>query len=142
MQATHWFPTPQSEAGVWARNVGKARLPLAFNWQAIADSGGRLTFGSDWPVATLNPLVGLRNATARKDQKLDPYRALRAYTIDAAYASSSENDLGSIRAGKLADLVVLSRDVFTIDPAEIHKVEALFTIFDGRVVYRSDASSE
>ncbi|HEY7699314.1 MAG TPA: amidohydrolase [Vicinamibacteria bacterium] len=142
MQATHWFPTPQSEAGVWARNVGKERLPLAFNWQAIADSGGRLTFGSDWPVATLNPLVGLRNATARKDQKLDPYRALRAYTIDAAYASYSENDLGSVRAGKLADLVVLSRDVFTIDPAEIHEVEALFTIFDGRVVYRSDAASE
>jgi predicted amidohydrolase YtcJ len=142
MQATHWFPTPQSEAGVWARNVGKARLPLAFNWQSIADSGGRLTFGSDWPVATLNPLVGLRNATARKDQKLDPYRALRAYTIDAAYASYSENDLGSIRPGKLADLVVLSRDVFTIDPAEINKVEAVFTIFDGRVVYRSDASPE
>lgn len=142
MQATHWFPTPQSEDGVWAGNVGRARLPLAFNWQAIADSGGRLSFGSDWPVATLNPLVGLRNATARKDQKLDPYRALRAYTIDAAYASYSENELGSISPGKLADLVVLSQDVFTIDPAEIHKVEALLTIFDGRVVYRSESSFE
>jgi predicted amidohydrolase YtcJ len=142
MEATHWFPTPQSEDGVWARNVGRARLPLAFNWQAIADSGGRLSFGSDWPVATLNPLVGLRNATARKDQKLDPYRALRAYTIDAAYASYSENELGSISPGKLADLVVLSQDVFTIDPAEIHKVETLLTIFDGRVVYRSESSFE
>jgi len=140
MQATHWFPTPQSEDGVWARNVGRARLPLAFNWQSIADSGGRLSFGSDWPVATLNPLVGLRNATARKDQKLDAYRALRAYTIDAAYASNSENELGSISPGKLADLVVLSEDVFSIDPAEIHQVEALLTIFDGRVVYRSESS--
>jgi predicted amidohydrolase YtcJ len=138
MQATHWFPSPQSEGGVWARNVGGERLALAFNWQAIADAGGRLTFGSDWPVATLNPLVGLRNATARKDQKLDPYRALRAYTIDAAYASYTENDLGSIRAGKLADLVVLSRDVFTIDPAEILDVEALLTIFDGRIVHRAE----
>jgi predicted amidohydrolase YtcJ len=138
MQATHWFPTPQSEAGIWATNVGRARLPLAFNWQAIADAGGRLTFGSDWPVATLNPLVGLRNATARKDQKLDPFRALRAYTIDAAYASRTENELGSIRAGKLADLTVLSRDVFTIDPAEIHEVEAVLTVFDGRVVYRGE----
>ena len=140
MEATHWFPTPQSEDGVWARNVGRARLPLAFNWQAIADSGGRLSFGSDWPVATLNPLVGLRNATARKDQKLDPYRALRAYTIDAAYASYSENELGSISPGKLADLVVLSQDVFTIDSAEIHKLEAFLTIFDGRVVYRSEST--
>jgi predicted amidohydrolase YtcJ len=140
MQATHWFPTPQSEEGVWARNVGRARLPLAFNWQAIADSGGRLSFGSDWPVATLNPLVGLRNAIARKDQRLDPYRALRAYTIDAAYASYTEDELGSIRPGKLADLVVLSQDVFAIDPAEIHKVEAILTIFDGRVVYRSESS--
>jgi predicted amidohydrolase YtcJ len=142
MQATHWFPTPQSEDGVWARNVGRARLPLAFNWQAIADSGGRLSFGSDWPVATLNPLVGLRNATARKDQRLDPYRALRAYTADAAYASYTEEELGSIRPGKLADLVVLSEDVFSIDPAKIHEVEALLTIFDGRVVYRSETGPE
>ncbi len=81
--------------------------------------------------------MGLRNATARKDQKLDPYRALRAYTIDAAYASYTESDLGTISAGKLADLTVLSQDVFTIDPAEIHKVEAVLTIFDGRVVYRA-----
>jgi len=71
-----------------------------------------------------------------------PYRALRAYTIDAAYASHSENELGSVSPGKLADLVVLSQDVFTIDPAEIHKVEALLTIFDGRVVYRSESSFE
>ncbi len=142
MQATHWFSTPQSEDGVWARNVGRARLPLAFNWQAIADAGGRLSFGSDWPVATLNPLVGLRNATARKDQKLDPYRALRAYTLDAAYASYTEEDLGSIRPGKLADLVVLSEDVFTIDPAQIHRVEVILTIFDGRVVYRSERALE
>lgn len=140
MQAAHWFPTPQSEEGVWAQNVGRDRLHRAFNWQAIADSGGRLTFGSDWPVATLDPLFGLRNATARKDQKLDPYRALRAYTLDAAYASYSENDLGSIRPGKLADLVVLSEDVFTIDPGKIHEVEALLTVFDGRVVYRAEKS--
>ncbi len=142
MQATHWFPTPQSEDGVWARNVGRARLPLAFNWQTIADSGGRLSFGSDWPVATLNPLVGLRNATARKDQKLDPYRALRAYTVDAAYASYTEDEAGSIRPGKLADLVVLSEDVFSIDPARIHEVQALLTIFDGRVVYRAETGPE
>ncbi|MGH9390202.1 MAG: amidohydrolase family protein [Vicinamibacteria bacterium] len=90
----------------------------------------------------MNPLVGLRNATARKDQKLDAYRALRAYTIDAAYASYSENELGSIRPGKLADLVVLSEDVFSIDPTQIHKVEALLTIFDGRVVYRSQTGPE
>ena len=63
-------------------------------------------------------------------------------TIDAAYASYSENELGSISPGKLADLVVLSQDVFTIDPAEIHKVETLLTIFDGRVVYRSESSFE
>jgi predicted amidohydrolase YtcJ len=142
MQATHWFPTPQSEEGVWATNVGRARLPLAFNWQAIADAGGRLSFGSDWPVATLNPLVGLRNATARKDQKLDPYRALRAYTLDAAYASYTEDELGSIRPSKLADLVVLSEDVFSIDPAKIHEVQAVLTIFDGRVVYRSESVPE
>jgi predicted amidohydrolase YtcJ len=142
MQATHWFPTPQSEGGVWARNVGPARLPLAFNWQAIADAGGRLSFGSDWPVATLNPLVGLRNATARKDQKLDPYRALRAYTLDAAYASYTEDELGSVRPGKLADLVVLSEDVFSIDPAKIHEVQTILTIFDGRVVYRSETGPE
>jgi predicted amidohydrolase YtcJ len=141
MQATHWFPTSRTAEGVWARNVGPDRLALAFNFEAIAKAGGRLAFGSDWPVATLNPMVGLRNATARADQKLDPWHALRAYTLDAAYASYREEESGSIRAGKLADLVVLSEDVLTADPARIHEVQALVTIFDGRVVYRSDETN-
>ncbi len=138
MQATHWFPTSRTPEGVWARNVGPERLRLAFQFEAIAKAGGMLNFGSDWPVATLNPLVGLRNATARADQKLDPWHALRAYTIDAAYASYSEDERGSIRVGKLADLVMLSDDVLTIDPARINDVTALLTIFDGRVVYRAN----
>jgi predicted amidohydrolase YtcJ len=138
MQATHWFPTSRTAEGVWARNVGPERVALAFQFEAIAKAGGMLNFGSDWPVATLNPLVGLRNATARRDQKLDPWHALRAYTIDAAYGSYSEDESGSIRAGKLADLVVLSDDVLTIAPAGINDVRALLTVFDGRIVYRSD----
>jgi predicted amidohydrolase YtcJ len=138
MQATHWFPTSRTPEGVWARNVGPDRVALAFQFEAIEAAGGRINFGSDWPVATLDPLVGLRNATARRDQKLDPWHALRAYTIDAAYGSYSEDDAGSIRTGKLADLVVLSEDVLTIDPAGINKVRALLTVFDGRIVYRSD----
>ena len=88
-------------------------------WKSVKDAGGRLSFGSDWPVASLNPLVGLWVGVNRIGHRAVPTQRLTigelidGYTADAAYASFDEHDKGRVAAGQLADIVVLSRDVLT-----------------------------
>lgn len=147
-QPLHCYPEPNLEE-VWARNVGPQRLPYAFAWRDVAQAGARLAFGSDWPVVTLNPLPGIQNAITRQDnegrppggwvghQKVSLAEALAGYTINAAYAQFQEKLQGSLEVGKWADLIVLSQNLFDIEPQEIHKTEVLFTVAGGKVVYRS-----
>ena len=106
-----------------------------------------LAFGTDWTVAPLNPLLSIYAAVTRRtldgkhpngwvpEQKLSVAEAVRAYTVGSAFAEFQENEKGTIAPGKLADLVVLSRDIFEIDPVEVENVKVLMTIMDGRVVY-------
>jgi hypothetical protein len=134
---------------VWAANVGPDRLPRAFAWKGLADAGARLVFGSDWPVVTLDPMAGIRNAVLRQgtdgqpeagwvtDQRVSLEQAIVAYTINGAFASFEEDLKGSIAVGKYADLVVLSQDLFRIPPADIHRTRALLTIVGGREVHRA-----
>lgn len=141
MQAAHYLSTQGADhipQGPWEISIGASRLPFAFNWRTIRDTGAHLCFGSDWPVASLNPLLGIRNATVRPDQRLTPEQALRAYTSEAAYVSYAESERGTLEAGKLADMVVLSDDILTMSPADIMKAHVTTTIFDGRVVYESE----
>jgi len=150
MQPYHAYPETNLET-VWAVNVGPERIERAFAWNSIANAGGRLVFGSDWPVVTMDPIIGLHNAVLRQSIEGEPAqgfvprervsleRAIGAYTINGAFSSFEENDKGSITEGKLADLVVVKPDLFKIPPQEIHKAKVTLTIFGGREVYRKAA---
>jgi len=127
---------------VWGR-----RGRYAYAFRSLLDAGTHLAFGSDCPVAPLNPLLGIQAAVLRQDRKGKPKggwypgerltvaEAVQGYTLGAAYAVGLEDVLGSITPGKLADMVVLSRDIFTIPPEEISDTQVDYTIFDGQVVY-------
>jgi predicted amidohydrolase YtcJ len=131
--------------GQWAGNIGPDRTARGWMWKSVQDAGGRLSFGSDWPVASLNPLVGLWVGVNRIGHRAVPTQRLTigqmidGYTADAAYASFDEADKGRLAAGQLADLVVLSRDVLTQPPAAADDVQVQTTIFGGAVVYRRSA---
>jgi predicted amidohydrolase YtcJ len=127
-----------------------ARSEWAYAWRSLLRAGTALAFGSDCPVESLNPLRGIHAAVTRRRpdgspgeegwypaQRLTVAEAVRAYTCGAAYAAGQEGITGSITPGKLADLVVLSRDIFTCDPMEILDTEVVATVLDGRFVYRS-----
>jgi hypothetical protein len=134
---------------VWSRAVGQERRPNSFAWRALEKAGAGLVFSSDWPASiALDPIRGLHNAVNRRTvsgqpeagwlpaQRVSLETALHAYTTAAAYASIEEKVKGSIEPGKLADLVVLSRDLSTIPPIEIHTARADLTLLGGKVVFR------
>jgi len=134
--------------GRWAENrIGPERARTTYAFRSLLDSGAVLAFGSDWPVAPMVPIIGIYGAVTRRtldgkhpggwvpEQKISVAEAVRAYTSGSAYASFEEGLKGTIEPGKLADLVVLSRDIFTIDPAGIEDTRVDYTVFDGRVIY-------
>ena len=98
--------------------------------------GSKLALGSDWPNGPLSPLEVLETAVAR----FTIVQALQAYTVNGAYASYDEERKGLIRPGMLADLVVLSEDILSLEPAKLDQVKVAYTIFDGRVVYPAAAA--
>ena len=93
--------------------------------------GGKMALGSDWPNAPLEPMTVLENATAF----LTLPQALQAYTVNSAYASYDEGRKGFIKPGMLADIVVLTEDIFGLEPSKLNTVKVAYTIFDGKVVY-------
>ncbi len=111
------------------------------------DHGVRLAFGTDWDVAPLNPMLGLYAAVTRAtldgknpkgwfpEQKLTVAEAVEAYTMGSAYAEFQETDKGSITPGKLADMVLLSDDILSIDPAKIRDVRVVKTFVGGKMVW-------
>lgn len=127
--------------GPWPDNIGSDRASRAWAWKSIHDAGGRITFGSDWPVAPLSAGQGLWVATTRigppnaADQKLPMLDAIRAYTSWPAYASFEEQRKGMLVPGMLADLVVLSADIASSPPKAAADIVVAATIFDGKVVY-------
>jgi predicted amidohydrolase YtcJ len=147
MQPLHANPDQNNEA-VWSRNIGTERATRGFAWRLIEKSGGRVAFGSDWPVVTPDVFRGLYCAVARRTREGKPAdgwqpqlavstdSALRHYTIDAAWAGFGEKERGSVAIGKRADLVVLSRDILVGPPEEILKTRVLMTLLDGKPVWR------
>lgn len=130
------------------RRIGLERSKYAYAWRTLLDAGARIAFGSDWPVEPLDPMRGLYSAVTRKsiefdvpeggwfpEQKLTMAEAITLFTKGAAYASFEEGIKGSLEPGKLADLVIMSKDLFTVEPKEILTTEALTTILGGAVVY-------
>jgi predicted amidohydrolase YtcJ len=149
-QPLHAYPDDDT-LKIWARNTGPERAERAWAWHSIESSGGNLAFGSDWPVVTLNPWYGMQNALTRQTREGDPpggfvpherislEDAIKAYTLGAAFAGRKEKTEGSIEPGKLADLIMLSQDLFKIEPNQIANTEVLLTVVGGRVVYQSPA---
>ena len=134
--------------GRWAeKRIGHERARTSYAWRSMLDAGAVLAFGSDWPVAPLDPLSGIAAAVTRAtldgrnpggwfpEQRLTVEEALRAYTQGCAYAAFEEKDKGTISPGKFADLDVLSEDLFRIPPARIKDARVEMTIVGGRVVY-------
>ena len=146
MQPFHGNPDP-SQLGVWLANLGPERASRGWAYGSIAKAGGRLAFGSDWPVVTLDPRAGLHMAVNRTtadgrpgggwlpQERVSLAQALEAYTSGAAYASFDERRKGRVEKGMLADLVVLSADIFALPPARLLEAKVTHTIFDGKVVY-------
>lgn len=146
MQPARAFLTP-SGIDMVARQIGAARGGRSYPLRALAGET-RVVFGSDWPASDMNPVGGLHAAVNRSpvggrqavsrngDQRLDLRRAIEAYTSGAAWASFDDQRKGSILPGMLADLVVLSDDIFESAPETLAETSVAYTIFDGKVVYR------
>ncbi len=137
--------------GRWAeKRIGPERIKTTYAFRSFLDHGVRLALGTDWTVAPLNPMLTLYAAVTRAtldgknpdgwvpEQKISLAQAVEAYTLGAAYAEFQENDKGSLTAGKLADAVILSDDLFAIDPKNIPDVRVLVTIVGGKVVWERE----
>ena len=122
-------------------------LQGTYVFQSLLKSNAILTFGSDWNVASLDPLMGIYTAVSRKtrdgknpdgwypNEKISVEDALRCYTINSAYAGFQEDKLGTIETGKLADFVVLSKDLRVINPDDILNTHVVRTVVGGKDVY-------
>jgi predicted amidohydrolase YtcJ len=138
--------------GRWAEaRIGRDRVARTHAFRTFRDHHVRLAFGTDWPVAPLDPMLTLYAATTRAtlndrnpggrfaEQKLTIAEAIASYTLGSAYAEFQEHDKGTITSGKLADFVLLSDDVLRLPPAELPRVRVLRTWVDGAEVYNAAA---
>jgi predicted amidohydrolase YtcJ len=134
--------------GRWAEKIiGPERCKTTYAFKSLFDAGAVVSFGSDWFVAPPTPLDGIYAAVTRRtlddknpggwvpEQKISVEQALKAYTSNAAYASFEEKIKGSLEVGKLADFVILEKDITSIDPVEIRTVNILKTVVGGKEVY-------
>jgi predicted amidohydrolase YtcJ len=150
MQATHatsdlpWAPA----------RLGPQRIEEgAYVWQKLIKSGALIANGSDFPVEEPNPMLGVYASITRQDetghppsgwqpdQRMSRDETLKSFTINAAFAAHAEKDLGSLAPGKLADLVVLSKDIMTVAPKEILTTTVTTTIIGGKIVFESKTGS-
>ena len=143
MQPTH----ATSDMGWAGDRLGPQRIEQAYAWRELRDSGARLALGSDFPVESVDPRLGLYSATTRTDaaglpaggwqpeEKLTAYEALRGFTLDAAYAGFNEDEVGSLEVGKRADFVVFAQDPLQIEPRQLRDLKVLATYVDGDAVY-------
>ncbi|MEO8196521.1 MAG: amidohydrolase family protein [Thermoanaerobaculia bacterium] len=145
MQPTH----ATSDMNMAEDRVGPERIQGAYAWRTFLKQGTRIAGGSDFPVESPNPFYGLHAAVTRQDheghppggwhpeQALSATEALRAFTLDAAYAAHQEGTLGTLEPGKWADFILVDQDLFTIDPANIWKTRVLQTWVAGKSIYQA-----
>ncbi|MFZ5609363.1 MAG: amidohydrolase [Pseudomonadota bacterium] len=130
--------------------LGPQRIKGAYAWRSLLAAGARLAAGSDFPVEPANPFYGIHAAVTRrdragvppegwyKDEALTVAEALKAFTLDAAFAGFAEDRLGSLEPGKWADFILIDRDIFAIDPEDIWKTKVLETWVGGARVYQAE----
>ena len=149
MEPIHAYP---ETVAVWSKAIGTERLPNSFAWAALLKNKASLVFSSDWPACvSLDPIRGLHTAVNRRtidgkpplgwvpEQKISMSDAMMAYTKAGAYSSGDENEKGTIASGQVADLIVLSQDLFSMDPMKIHETRVVMTILDGKIIYKNKA---
>ena len=146
MQPRHCAP---DITGQWAKAVGPQRWKYAWAFRSLRDSGATLAFSSDWNVAEMEPEIGIYTALTRKgldgkpdggwipDQTIDIETAVKGYTINGAWANFVEGNRGSLVPGKYADLVLLSGDMFTMEPDKVKDVSVVWTVVGGKEEYKS-----
>jgi predicted amidohydrolase YtcJ len=147
MQPLHATPD-RNTLESWAGSIGAQRAERAFPWHSILNGGAHLSFGSDWPVVTLNPWPGLQVLLTRETPEGTPAggwlpgerlileQAIQGYTMGGAIAAKREKTEGSIEAGKLADVIIISQDLFKIPSNQIGKTKVMMTMVGGKIVYR------
>jgi predicted amidohydrolase YtcJ len=144
MQPTH----ATSDQNMAEQRVGHERIKGAYAWRTFLDQGSKIACGSDFPIESPNPFEGLHAAVTRqnnanvpvggwyKNQAMTMTEAFRCFTLDAAYAASQENVIGSLEVGKWADFIVIDRDIFKIPPEQLGKTQVLQTWMGGKRVYK------
>jgi predicted amidohydrolase YtcJ len=146
MQPRHAMP---GGIGQWVKAVGPERVQRALPWRSLHDAGAVLAFSSDWDVTEMDPMIGIYTAVTRQsldgnppggwipEQTVSLETAIRAYTLNGAYANFAEQNRGSIAVGKYADLILLSANLFKIPHQEILNTKVVLTMVGGSVVYRT-----
>ena len=142
MQPDHFA---MSERGVYTDRIGPEREKYVFPINTLQKAGAKLAFGTDFPIDILNPLLQIYRAVTRIDssgntvwhphERITLAEALKAYTAGPAYGSFRERELGTLEAGKLADIIVLERNLFEIPVEEIPDIKVQLTIVDGNIVF-------
>lgn len=143
-------PYHAADDGRWCeKRLGKQRCQTAYAFRSLLDTGAVLAFGSDWTVAPLNPLLGIKAAVTRRtldgqhpngwipEQRISLEEAIHAYTVGSAFAEFTEGSKGTFTPGKLADLVVLDRDLYQEDPSNIDQASVILTVLGGKIVYEA-----
>jgi predicted amidohydrolase YtcJ len=153
MQPYHGVPDA-AQMAVWTGNIGEERAAHGWLYGSIVKAGGDVAFGSDWPVVTIDPLLGLHVAVNRATpdgepeggwlpaERLSLQQAINAYTRNAAWASFDEHRKGSLERDMLADIVILSKDIFTLSPSRLAETDVAVTIFDGKIVYQRSRETD
>ena len=142
-------PTHATSDMPWAEDrLGPRRLERAYAWRKVLNDGGRLALGSDFPVESADPRLGLYAAVTRQDvqgkpaggwlpgERLTREEALRGFTLDAAWSLFLEKEVGSLEVGKRADLVVFARDIMAVPEVEIPRVDVDMTLVEGEIVHQ------
>jgi predicted amidohydrolase YtcJ len=143
----YWAQADEYITRLTEPQLGPARSRWLYPIASVMNSGAVVVGGSDWSVSSLNPLDAIQVAITRHEiestgpawipqESVDLPRMLAAYTINAAYASRTERETGSLETGKLGDLIVLNRNLFALPITEIHSAKVLLTMVEGRVVYQ------
>lgn len=127
--------------------VGRERMRTAYAWETIRKTGARLVFASDWPIASLDPLFGIKTAMTRvppfdgaPDERQSLADSIAGFTTDGAFAEFAEGRKGQLKPGAMADLVILSGDIEAVPPEEIDALKVAATICDGQLTYERGTS--
>ncbi|NBI64515.1 hypothetical protein D3Z38_16050 [Clostridiales bacterium] len=144
IQVDRWADNPYMD------KYSPAQMKTAWCFRTLLDKGITLAFGSDCPVVSVNPIMGIYRAVARlfndgnprggmnPEQKISVREALHCYTYNSAYGIHREHELGTLEPGKLADLAILDHNILEVDPDVIPKTQVLMTIMNGKITYQKE----